>query len=173
MRREPVLIPGWLRRRHTGFMLPLDVSVFFGSHRTSPVPYSDLKPRRPNMKSIRIALALSLLLAVAAVPAIASSSNIHTMAGILLHLNHFPSDSEKATLGAIAADAKASAAEKVLAHAMINLKHKVAASDAAALHELLTNPAAGNNERTLANILLSLAHHPSEQDKKKLQAMRE
>jgi len=125
------------------------------------------------MKSSRIVVFLSLLLVFATAPLMAASSNIHTMAGILIHLNHFPNEAEKTTLAGIAADAQSSTGEKALATAMMNLKHKVGAADAAALHELLGNASASQDERTLANILLGLAHHPSDNDKKKLQAMLE
>ena len=54
---------------------------------------------------------------------------IKTMAEIMLHLNHYPSGTEKEALKKIVKSDSTSKHEAVLANAIINLQHKVTASD--------------------------------------------
>ena len=125
------------------------------------------------MKKLTIVLSACLLLALMALPVVAGDAHLHTMAGILIDLNHFPSDDEKATLADIVGDSDASASDQVLANAISNLKHKVGNSDRAALTELSANADALAGARTMADILLNFAHHPSAGDKAKLKAILE
>jgi len=103
--------------------------------------------------------------------ALAADSAISTMAGIVMHLNHYPSDSEKETLAGITRDGSATAGEKVLAEALMNMKHSVGGNDARKLHNLISDDHASKQEKALAGVLLGLAHHPSAADKERLQPL--
>jgi len=104
-------------------------------------------------------------------PAQAADSNISSMAGIVMHLKHYPNGNEKEQLAAIVSDQQTTAGEKALASALKNMQHKVSGSDANALQQLQSDPSASNQERELATILLGIAHSPSTQDKNRLKAL--
>lgn len=98
-------------------------------------------------------------------------SAIGTMASIMKHLNHHPSDAEKKDLQKIIHNHSSSANEKTLAQAMINLEHRVADGDKGMLSDLMHDAAATDNEKSLAKIILNLSHKPSSHDKELLKAM--
>ncbi len=103
--------------------------------------------------------------------ATAQESAISTMAGIVLHLNHYPSADEKKVLSGIAADTHATAGEKVLAGALARMQHSVGGADATALRALSADTHAGKNARVLADVLLGISHHPSDADKARLKSL--
>jgi hypothetical protein len=122
-------------------------------------------------KLIRLSLLLPVAFASMASVLVAAASPISTMAGIVLHLNHYPGDSEKKTLSTIVNDGHATAGEKVLATALIHMQHKVGSSDARKLTDLKNSVDASEQEKLLADVLLDLAHQPSADDKKRLQSL--
>jgi hypothetical protein len=93
---------------------------------------------------------------------------VQTMAGVLLRLNHFPTDAEKANLKMIVDDKIATEAERTVAQALINVQHKVAGADAPKLQAIVKDPAASESVKTLAAVILSLNHTPTDADKEKL-----
>jgi len=99
------------------------------------------------------------------------ADSIHTMANILMHLNHYPSDSEKTTLQNIANDSGSSKNERIIATAMINLHHKATAEDKEKLNKVMNDSSATSNERDMAAIIYNLHHKPTSADKEKLQGM--
>lgn len=101
----------------------------------------------------------------------AQGEAVSTMAGIVMHLNHYPSGSDKKTLAAIAQDAHTTAGEKVLATALMNMRHQVGGADAKKLRALVADEHADKGERELADILLGLNHKPSASDKKRLRSL--
>lgn len=113
---------------------------------------------------------LSALLMFTAAPVFADSA-IQQMAGITLHLHHYPSDAEKQTLRGIADDASATAGERALATALMNMEHKVGGADRQKLQELLQSDATPAAERTLAGVLLGINHKPSAADTEKLRPL--
>lgn len=113
---------------------------------------------------------ISLLLASAPV-ASAHDASIVTMAGIVMHLQHYPSEAEKKELAAIASDSSVTSGERTLAGALMRMRHMVEGADAAALRELAANIHASKDERELADILLGIHHHPSAVDKRRLKEL--
>jgi len=109
---------------------------------------------------------LLLPLMFAALPAAANAGGdaIRTMANIILHLNHYPSEGEKQTLRTILGEAKATTGKKIIAGALLHMRHMVGGDDAAALRSLASDPKASKDERELASILLGIHHHPSAED---------
>jgi len=101
----------------------------------------------------------------------AGDSAIGTMAGIVMHLNHYPSDSEKQTLANIVHDDHATSGEQALAGALMRMRHSVQGSDASALRNLTSDKQASHDERELADILLGITHHPSSDDMRRLQSL--
>jgi len=103
--------------------------------------------------------------------ALAEEDPIKTMANIMVHLEHYPSDSEKKMLMGISKSGSASMNSKTLAGAMINLEHKVNSADKPKLDAIVNDAKASENEKTLAKIILSLNHKPSDADKDSLNQM--
>ena len=102
--------------------------------------------------------------------AMAASDAIKTMAGIMMGLNHYPSDAEKKTLkGIISGDA--SVAERILAASIINLQHAVTATDKENLEKLIKNDSTDGPVRALAKVIINLNHKPSAADKKVLKEL--
>lgn len=101
----------------------------------------------------------------------AGEDAISTMATIMLHLNHYPSASEKDTLRKIVNNESATKNEHVLAQAMINLEHYAAPADKPKLEKIMEDKSASANERDLARIIYNIAHTPTAADKQTLQAM--
>lgn len=103
--------------------------------------------------------------------ALAASAAVRDMAGIMMHLEHYPSDAEKAKLKAIVDDKGSTEQERVIATAITNLNHKVAAGDADKLKKVVGDMSAPAEVRDLAGIVLNINHMPSAADKSKLQMM--
>lgn len=124
------------------------------------------------MKYRTAILAVVLLFGVVATVASAAESKaVQTMAAILLHLQHFPSDADKQSLKQITEDKSATADERTVAQALIDVQHTVAAADKPKLEAIVNDGKAANSVKTLASILLTLKHMPSDSDKEKLKAL--
>lgn len=103
--------------------------------------------------------------------AVADEDPIRTMANIMMHLEHYPSDSEKKTLETISSSNSVSSNVKTLASAMANLQHKVSSGDKPKLEAIVADAKASGNEKELAEIILHLNHEPSSSDKETLNKM--
>jgi hypothetical protein len=101
----------------------------------------------------------------------AQSKAVQTMAGILINLHHFPSDSDKQALTQIAADKSTTADERTIAQALMDVQHTVAAADKPNLEAIVSNDKASSSDKTLADAILNLHHMVSDSDKAKLQAL--
>ena len=129
------------------------------------------QPRRSIMSRkpfIYLVLLSTILIFSTAASAI---GNTAMMANILMHLNHYPSDSEKTELNGMLSSDSATANEKIIAQAMINLRHSASDADKMRLKTIIDDPAAKADERSLASIVYSLNHHPSSADKAILKDM--
>jgi len=119
----------------------------------------------PKMKSTVISsiIACSVLLIITNL-AFADAAATRTMAEITMNLNHYPSDSEKQTLAAIANSDDSSELEIAVATALSNLKHQVTASDKDKLNSIIADDSAPADLHALASILISINHRPTESD---------
>lgn len=99
-----------------------------------------------------------------------SDDAVKTMANIMMHLNHFPSSSDKKVLEKITKNSQ-SKHERTIAQTMMNLQHKASSSDKVKLKEIMNDASATDHEKALAQIVHDLSHQPSRNDKHKLQAM--
>lgn len=122
------------------------------------------------MKIRTLVLSAIVSLALFNSPALFADS-IHTMAEILMNLNHHPSSSEIDTLKKIANDSGASENERAIATALINLDHKASPADKEKLSKIMNDQSASANERDMAAIIHSLNHKPTSADKDKLHGM--
>ncbi len=123
-------------------------------------------------KTVVSLLVLPVLLAMIMTPAaLANGTAIGTMAGIIMHLNHYPGSGERKVLDGIVNDKHATSGEKALAGALMRMQHRVGGADAARLRELISDKHASKAEQTLADILLGIAHHPSGSDRQRLKAL--
>jgi hypothetical protein len=115
--------------------------------------------------------AILLLGIVAAATNAAESKAVQTMASILLHLQHFPTEADKQSLQQITADKSATQDERAVAQALMDVKHVAAAADKPKLEAIVKDDKAAGSVKTLASIVLNLKHMPSEDDKEKLKAL--
>ncbi|MBS0365696.1 MAG: hypothetical protein JSR67_07740 [Proteobacteria bacterium] len=113
---------------------------------------------------------LSLGLAASAAHA-AESQAVRTMAGILLHLQHFATDTDKQSLKQIVQDSSATPDEHTVAEALMDVKHTVPAADRPKLAAIVKDDKASAGVKTLASVLLELKHVPSAGDKEKLEPL--
>jgi hypothetical protein len=104
-------------------------------------------------------------------PGLAQSSAVQTMATILLHFQHFPSDADKESLQRITADKSTTPDERTVAQALMRVQHTAAAADKPKLEAILEDDKASSPVKTLASVVLNLKHMPSESDMEKLQAL--
>lgn len=118
------------------------------------------------LKHLSIAIVCTVLL-TGIQSVYAASDAVKTMAGIMMGLNHYPSDSEKETLKGIVGGT-ATEAEKAMATAMMNLQHQATAADKAKLQKLIDDDATPGPVRALAKIIANINHKPSSADKKVL-----
>jgi hypothetical protein len=124
------------------------------------------------MKSRYLLYLVSMVgLLLGAQSALAASMAVREMAGIVVHLAHYPSDAEKAKLQGIVDSRDSTGPERVLAGAIMNLKHKARAADKDRLRLLVNDAAAPAEVRDLAGIVMSINHKPSAEDKRKLEKM--
>ena len=91
--------------------------------------------------------------------------NMAQMAQILLKLNHYPSNSEKATLQAISKKSAATAQERILANAILNINHQVNPADEPLLQNVMQDNQATNQQQSMASIIMKLNHKPGKDDK--------
>lgn len=121
---------------------------------------------------IAIASVVLLLLGTAATVAHAAESRaVRAMAGILMHLQHFPSDADKQSLKQITEDESATKDERTVAQALMDVRHTVAAADKPGLEAIVKSDQAPGSVKTLAEVILNLKHAPSESDKQKLKSL--
>ena len=122
-------------------------------------------------RAIAIFSAALLLGVLATVTHAAESKAVQTMASILLHLQHFPTDADKQSLKQITADKSATQDERTVAQALMDVQHTAAAADKPKLEAIVGDAKASSSVKTLASIILNLKHMPSESDKEKLKAL--
>ncbi len=124
------------------------------------------------MTSKNILCVVSVLgLMLGAQTALAASAAVKEMAGIVMHLDHFPSDAGKVKLKGIVDNKGSTEQERVLATAISNLEHQVAAKDKDKLKQVMNNAAAPAEVKELAGIILNINHKASAADKTKLEQM--
>ena len=95
----------------------------------------------PGDKTMRTILSTIVFFTVLLNTTIASADDaaISTMANIMIGLAHFPSDSDKQQLAAIANSSEASQTEKTVATAIANIAHKASAADQEKLNAIVAN----------------------------------
>ncbi len=100
-------------------------------------------------------------------PVMAATSVVQEMAGVLVSLEHYVTDSQKSWLKDIARNA-GTKQEKVVANAIANVNHTVADADKPKLKQVIDDETTPAEVRDLAGIILNLNHQPSSTDKNKL-----
>jgi len=94
-----------------------------------------------------------------------------TLAGILLTMQHFPSDEQKATLEGIAGDEQVDKDLRMIAGAMSNIQHQVPDEERAVLQAIAGDPAASDAAKTLASAALAFKHQLPEGNRAALEAL--
>lgn len=103
----------------------------------------------------RIAPALLLL---PLTPVFADQAAQQQMAGILMEINHFPTDAHKTSLQTLAQDATLSDAEIALANMLMTLRHMPSAEEKTRLEAIAGDEAVPQAVRDLASVLHDLQH---------------
>ena len=111
---------------------------------------------------------LCLMLFVAAANADENQQALSSMANIMLHLNHYPSDTEKQQLQKFTSDMSLSGNVRTMAAALTNLEHTAKDEDKEKLSAIMKDANASESEKTLASVIYSVNHKPSDADKEKL-----
>jgi len=112
-----------------------------------------------------VALLFAVTVAVAH-PAVAQESKaVKTIAGILMTVNHFPSDDQKKTLTALAAESTTTADEKVLIQAVLSMQHSISAADKPKVEAVMKSTTAPAGVKSLATILDHFLHMANAADK--------
>ena len=123
-----------------------------------------------NGKHLLVPLLLGLMLVCS--PAVMAGPAIQEMAGIMMELHHYPSDSEKATLQKIIDDSASTQDERTIATALMHMHHTVTDDDKAKLMDIANNDMAPAADRTMAEILAHMEHKASADDKAELEKLK-
>src|ERR1700745_3847282 len=122
-------------------------------------------------RAIAFSSAALFLGVLATVTHAAESKAVQTMASILLHLQHFPTDADKQSLKQITADKSATKDERTVAQALMDVQHTAAAADKPQLEAIVNDAKAASSVKPLASIILSVKHIPPKSDKKNLKGL--
>ena len=87
------------------------------------------------------------------------------IADIVASLNHFPSDSDKATLAEISGNENFPQGLRNMADAVANISHSATAEGKAALADIQASADAPDNAKALAGIIANLNHVASDEAK--------
>ena len=102
---------------------------------------------------------------------VADDGTIAEMALMVMELKHFPSNSAKASLVAIAEDPDSDAAEQHIATAIANIQHKVTSADSARLNAIIQDDSSSDGARALAAVVNGINHFPSKRDQEVLKTL--
>src|SRR6266404_5295117 len=116
--------------------------------------------RREIPMKYRIAVALVFLLlgSVASLVNAAESKGIQTMARILVHLQHYPTDADKQSLKQITEDKSATKDERTVAQGRRFEQHTVATGETPKLEASVKSDKGSSSVKTLAEIIVKLSH---------------
>ncbi len=93
------------------------------------------------------------------------------IAGVLVNLNHFPSDDQKAALQAASSDESAGRGFQMIATAVAYIRHTATAEDKDIMTRIIASDRTTAQAKALAEIVLGITHVPSDEAKATLQAM--
>jgi len=96
------------------------------------------------------------------------SDPVKKMAGILIDMNHYPAEADKAKLQAIANSEAASVHERTLANAILGIEHTPADNAKTELRQIAEDESAPQDVRDLAQAVLGFQHKPGDEGKKLL-----
>ena len=100
-----------------------------------------------------------------------NDSAAKAIAGVLVNLNHFPSDADKAILMEIASDESNGQGFRAIARAVHNMQHAASAEDKELMGRIMAADQADSRAKALAEIVANISHVPSDEAKATLQEM--
>ena len=115
---------------------------------------------------------LSIVLVVVFSPSLFAADNASAtrmIASVLVDLNHFPSESEKTGLLALAEDEGVGRAFRAVANALANMQHANSDSDKEIMGRIIASDQARPNAKLFAEILLEFNHMANDGTKSRLQ----
>lgn len=93
------------------------------------------------------------------------------IAGVLMNLNHFPSDDDKAALQGLIDDDGVGRAFKAVANAVMGIEHSASEEGKSMLARVLEADDADPRAKTLAQVVMDLEHGASDEAKASVQAL--
>ncbi len=93
------------------------------------------------------------------------------IANVLVSLNHFPTDDDKAALQALVDDDNVGPAFKAVANAVIGIAHQASDDGKAALNRVIEAANADPRAKSLAEIVMGINHTAGDEARAALQAM--
>ncbi|MDP6652391.1 MAG: hypothetical protein QGF90_09855 [Gammaproteobacteria bacterium] len=123
------------------------------------------------MSPARKIMAIVLIAVFSQVSLADNASATKTIAGVLVNLNHFPSDGQEAALQAVSSDESAGRGFQMIAAAVANLRHAATAADKEIMTRIIASDRTTAQAKALAEIVLGITHVPSDEAKAALQAM--
>lgn len=93
------------------------------------------------------------------------------IAGVLMSLNHFPSDDDKMALQALVDDDGVGPAFKAVANAVMGIEHSASEDGKAAMAQVLEAEDADPRAKSLAQVVMDLNHGASDEAKAAVQAL--
>ncbi|MGE0623469.1 MAG: hypothetical protein AB7I04_12940 [Pseudomonadales bacterium] len=121
---------------------------------------------------MRIASTVAIfVLLITGQPVAADTPVASTLADILLTMQHFPSDAQKATLEDIAANEQVEKDLRIIAGAIGNIQHRVPDEERASLQAIVDDPSASEAAKSLASAALGFNHQLSADGRAALTAL--
>jgi hypothetical protein len=124
------------------------------------------------MKLLRWLLICGIFAAVS-VPAMAASDAVQTMTAILIEMNHFPSDEQRAVLTSIADDSDQTENVRRIARAIASIAHQAAEEEKESMNAVLADQSATSAEQALARAVNRFNHQADPDDVEALRSLHE
>lgn len=102
-----------------------------------------------------------------------NASSATEIAGIVVSMNHFPSDADKERLMAISADESLDVGVRDMATAVTNIAHAANDDGKAAMAAIIAGDEAPDRAKVLAGTIAGFNHAASDEDKAKLSELYE
>ena len=123
------------------------------------------------LSMLRLSIVLVALFSFNQIALADNDSAAKAIAGILVNLNHFPSDADKAVLMEIANDESNGQGFRAIARAVHNMQHAASAEDKELMGRIMAADQADPRAKALAEVVAGISHVASDDAKATLQAM--
>jgi len=120
---------------------------------------------------LRLSMVFVAFISINQVALADNDSAARAIAGVLVNLNHFPSDADKAVLMEVANDESNGQGFRAIARAVHNMQHAASAEDKELMGRIMAADQADPRAKALAEIVANFSHVPGDAAKATLQGM--